>query len=445
MIKKERKMKTNLLLMLFLTVGWTSLAQDNTDWGSDSLKCRQCISLYNEPLQQGNINEAVIHWRCAMEICPKYGKSLYINGIYLYDKIYSETTVETRKEELADTIIMLYEKATELFETDINWQADYGSNLVKYKSKEYKKAYDVLKPVIDEVTSPDSYTPVYSFYKTLYNCFRKEKDAEKKKIYRSELIDYYAISMERLEAVLKNGGNAQGVGQVQGYIEKIFVKVAENCEDITPIIDDKITNLPDDKEKQIKEIQKLMSVLEKTECQSTDTYGKLLDRLLEINPSADAAFRAGEYYRSNKNNSKAYENYKKAIELEGDGENADKYKFGLVKAYYDASSYKSVVGAAKAVGGEYKGEALKYAGLAIASLANSCGDTYFERKSNYCLAVEYLEKASAAGASGTGSYISKYKASFPTKTEAFNADNKKEGDSIYLPCWGENTNLRLSD
>lgn len=437
------KMKTRIVTGIFMLLGWTLSAQEETiDWGTDSLECRRNISLYNEPLKQGNYTEALKYWRKAMDVCPKYGSSLYINGIFLYNKMYDKTKDETRQDEIADTIIMLYEKKAEFFGTDNDWQGKYGSAVMDLKKDEYKKAFEILKPVIDEVENQKSYTVVYRFYLSLYYGFAKAKEKEEQDEFRTYLIDYYSIANERLDAVLKNGGNKKGVDQVRGVVEKYFLKAAKECSDVLPIIKKKTEALPEDKEAKVEEIKGMMDILEKTDCQDSEEYGGLLDMLIELNPSADAAYRAAEYNRKQGNGSKSIEYYNKAIDLEGDGQNADKYKLGLVKGYFDANTYKSVVRAAKSVGGEHRGEALKLAGIAIGSTTTQCGDTYYDRKVNYCLAVDYLNKAAANGASGTSSYITRYKDNFPTLDEAFKVGTK-EGETITLPCWNETTKLRL--
>lgn len=436
-------MKNRIITGIFVLLGLSAFAQDEEkDWGTDSLECRRSISLYNEPLKQGNHKEALKYWRKAMEVCPKYGSSLYINGIYLFDKLHKETKDEARQDEIADTIIMLYEKKTEIYGADMDWQGDYGSKVMELKKDEYKKAFKILKPVIDEVKDQKSYTVIYRFYLSLYYGFAKAKDKEEQDEYRTYLIDYYSIANERLDAVLKNGGNEKGVDQVRGVVEKYFLKAAQECSDVLPIIQKKMEVLPEEKEAKVEEVQGLMDILEKTDCQETEEYGKLLDVLIQLNPSADAAYRAAEYNRKQGNKSKAIDYYKQSIEMEGDGENENKYKLGLVKGYFDAHNYKATVSTARGVGGEFKGEALKYAGIAIGSSTTQCGDTYYQRKVNYCLAVDYLQNAAANGADGTSSYIARYKDNFPTIDEAFNV-GKKDGDTVELPCWSESTKLRL--
>ena len=78
--------------------------------------------------------------------------------------------------------------------------------------------------------------------------------------------------------------------------------------------------------------------------------------------------------------------------------------------------------------------------MSIAATSQSCGDTYFHRNLNYCLAVDYLEKAQANGES-VSSLISKYEANFPTTDEAFEL-GISEGSTHTSVCWGESTVFR---
>ena len=65
-------------------------AQEKEDWGTDSLECRKCLSLYAEPMKQKNYAEAATHWRCVINICPKYKESIYINGAIIYRSFIGE-------------------------------------------------------------------------------------------------------------------------------------------------------------------------------------------------------------------------------------------------------------------------------------------------------------------------------------------------------------------
>ena len=109
------------------------------------------------------------------------------------------------------------------------------------------------------------------------------------------------------------------------------------------------------------------------------------------------------------------------------GERGDELNYLIAYAYYTQGNYKSAHNTAINVGGEFRSKALDIAAKSVAASANNCGDTSFERKANYWYAVELAERG--------GLNSSSYKANAPTNNMIFD-ENKTQGDSITLSCWG---------
>lgn len=433
----------NIIAIFALLLSVQTFAQEDDNrpekWGSDSLKCRQNFSLYNESLKQQMYKEAYRHWQTVMSICPANTASLYENGIFLTNFLM-ENASEERKKSLIDTALWIYETKGKHFDIDNAWKAQYGAFVMSEK-KDYNKAYEILKPVVDNWESDISeFFYIYSFSQALMYRFAKAENKEEQDTRRMEGIDYYEVLNERLDQALEDGVNANGISKVREMVDKHFLKYANSCESVIPVIEKKMKNLPEAKAEKIEAIKKNMSILEKIGCEGEDIYGDLLGTLVPLDPSADVAFRAGNFWRKKNQNSKAQDFYKKAVDLCGDCEDINKYKMGVVYTYYAQGAYKTIYSYAKGVGGKYKGEALKYIAMSIAATAQSCGDTYFHRDLNYCLAYDYLEKAEANG-EGVSSLKAKYKANFPQMEEAFKL-GIEEGSMQPCSCWGESTKFR---
>ena len=161
--------------------------------------------------------------------------------------------------------------------------------------------------------------------------------------------------------------------------------------------------------------------------------------MIKIEPTAEAYYFGARNQEENDNLSKAVEYYQKAAELGANGENKDKYQFAYANSLYKSGSYRSAFSEAKKVEGENKGDAFVICSGCIVKLANSCGESTFERKANYWLANDYINRAIAAGATGVSS--GKYLDSAPSDEEIFN-EGKTKGASITLTCWGESTTIR---
>mgnify|MGYP001945613885 CR=1 FL=1 len=181
--------------------------------------------------------------------------------------------------------------------------------------------------------------------------------------------------------------------------------------------------------------------MDQKKCQSSEVYGKYVDTLIMLEPTADAYFFGGSYALNNDNLTKASEYFTKAIELEGEGENKDKYTLNLANVQYKQRSYSSAFRTAKGVGGdEFRGDALMICANAIAATANSCGESTFARKANYWLANDYVKRAIGAGKEGVSS--GQFLSNAPDSNEAFN-EGVSAGASVSCSCWGETTTARF--
>ena len=222
------KMK-NVIALVTILLSVQAFAQEDDNrpekWGSDSLKCRQCFSLYNESLKQQMYKEAYKHWHCVMEICPANTESQYDNGIFLTN-FMMEKVSEERQQNLIDTTIWIYETKGDHFEVGHEWNAKYGS-YVMGEAKDWDKAYEILKPVIDEWTEGiTDFVYIYRFSQSLMYRFAKAENKEQQDERRLEGIEYYGVLNARLDQALADGANESGVTKVRDLVDKHFLKFA---------------------------------------------------------------------------------------------------------------------------------------------------------------------------------------------------------------------------
>jgi tetratricopeptide (TPR) repeat protein len=253
------------------------------------------------------------------------------------------------------------------------------------------------------------------------------------------LSGYLGAMVEKAKAA-NDENEIKRVEGTQTFIDQYFLKVATDCTVLVGVFDKKLNNLPADSAAKMKQIKNYLALMDLKECQSSEVYGKYVDSLILLAPSADAYYFGYSYAIGNNNSSKALKYLDKAIELEGDGPNKDKYLYALASSQYKAGSYKAAFNTAQRVGsGEYRGEALMICANAIAATANGCGASTYERKANYWLANDYVRKAIAAGKKDVSS--DKYLSNAPDNTDIFNEGIAK-GTTHTCSCWGESTTVR---
>jgi tetratricopeptide (TPR) repeat protein len=93
-----------------------TFAQDDDQFGSDPDKCKECLSLYREYYKQKNYDDAIPGWRCALEVCPKGSKNIYLNGTKLVmHMMKAEEKGSERWNQLRDTLMLVYDMRIEHF------------------------------------------------------------------------------------------------------------------------------------------------------------------------------------------------------------------------------------------------------------------------------------------------------------------------------------------
>jgi tetratricopeptide (TPR) repeat protein len=285
---------------------------------------------------------------------------------------------------------------------------------------------------------------LHQYYKHIIINKYNGAPADKKDGMRDFIIDEYMKLSDYVEsgAARKRGegkeDEAKEYDAEQDFFDKYFLQIVKDCETLTTVVEKKIVSLPQNKDEKTAKVKSYIDLLDKKKCQATPTYGKLMDTLITIDPTADAYYITGKFYSSQEQDSKAIEYFEKAVQLEDSAALKNKYQYELAAAQYKSGRYKAAFGTAKGVEGEYRGRAMVICGNAIAATANDCGDSTFDRKANFWLANDYYRKAAAAGEEVS---TSKFLDKAPSTEEIFDS-NKRTGDQVFLNCWGESTTIR---
>ncbi len=431
-------------LVLMLSVGGNLIAQDSTAVVDD---CAKFKSLYYEYSKHKEYVDAANFWRKAIIACGETGldAKFYFNGRIIYSKLLTDSTDPARAKEINDTINMCFERRMKLID-EPSWTVDYGIKLVNDGSEDIEKIDSLFNNSVHRLKEDlSSYATKQYFKHLIVNKFNGAKP-EDKETERVRIIEEYIVLSEYVTIATKKAKEAGDENEVkrqesaQSFLDKYFLLIANDCAVLTPVLDDKLKSLPQEKEAKLKKVKDYLTLMDLQKCQSTDTYGKFVDTLIILEPTADAYYFGYNYAIGTGNESKALKYIEKAVEMEKDGENKDKYLAANANLLYKMNSYRSAFSTAQKVGaGEYKGQALYIQALAIAATANSCGDSTFERKANFWLANDYINRAIANGYTGVSS--SKFLDNAPDKNEIFTT-GVQMGSSYTLKCWGETTTVR---
>lgn len=438
------KVKGILASLLFVVLAGTSAkAQDGEIDDCDKFK-----SLSYQYLQGKAWHDAATFYGKAIEACGpiELGKDVLSNGRYIYSKLLKEDTSAVRQAEINDTIYKIYEWRMQVV-NDPEWTADYAALLISNKSTDYAKIDTLFENSIHVLKEKASHVHIKQYFIHLIVNKFNNAPADKKEDERTTIIEEYIVLSDYVSTAIKNAEAAEDKNEVirmesaRDFLDKYFLLIAKDCDALTGVFAEKLKTLPQEKEAKKKKVKDYLALMDQKKCQANEVYGQFVDTLIMLDPTADAYFFGGSYAISTDNKSKALKYFEKAVELEGDGENADKYLYSLANMQYRSGSYKAAFSTAKKVQGtEFRADALVICANSIAATANSCGESTFARKANYWLANDYIGRAISAGKTGISG--SQFMSNAPSTNEAF-SEGISAGSSYSLTCWGESTTVRF--
>jgi tetratricopeptide (TPR) repeat protein len=388
----------------------------------ESKECKEFKMIASDSKMMGDFQEAAIYYWKIEKNCQA-DDNIYVNLRYCYEMMLNNSTDETRKAGLRDTLITIYGLQEAKFGKDPSWSLWHAYYLTANKSTDFVKIDNLFSYAIEQLQEKTGASFISTYYYNIMMMYNTEKDAAKKEAHQKRIIDEY-ISLQKL---LKK---VEGSERVQEYLTSIFNGVAKTCDDVTPVLQKVLNMLPQDKDAKVEALKSYMSILESKGCTNTKLYGDFSDTLLILQPSAAAYMSKGIAAADKKQYSVALEMFKKAMTF--DDADKDELNYRIAHVQYAQGQHKVAYSTAMSVGGEYRSKAIGLAASCVAASANSCGDTTFERKANYWYAVELAERA--------GVSTSAYKANCPTSQDIFN-ENKERGGSIFLPCWNVNVKM----
>lgn len=419
-------------------------AQESNQYDKDN--CEKYRSLYYQYLKQSMWRDAMTFWQMAYNYCggqDSLDSKFYVNARVGYLKLLDAETNAARKIELRDSVYWVYENLIRL-DSDPEWKAKYAVMLVSDDDKRFGKIDTLFWNSIHVLKLNSEASYIRAYFKHLILNTYNGAPADKKEDARSFIIDEYMLLSDYCANAIKKHTEANDADEVkryesaQDFMEKYFLQIVKDCETLTGVVDTKMKKLPQDKAIKTEKVKKYLNLLDGKKCQSSATYAALLDTLILLDPTAEAYYLTGKYFSDNGDDSKALKYYEKAVELEGAGANKDKYTYAVADGQYKAKRYKEAFRTAKTVGGAYQGKAMIICGNAVATTANGCGESTFERKANNWLANDYYRKAAALGESVSSS---QFLSGAPTQEEGF-TQGVSEGSSVSLSCWGESTTAR---
>ncbi len=433
----------------FLSVSFSLLGQKGADDGSkyghgdDSIRCVRNLSLYREFTRHRDYDIAYPYWKITFHECPTASKNIYLDGAKIIKHKLEKTEIAERKNELLDTLMLIYERRMEYFKEKGNVRGRQGVDLLKYGRGDLdnvKEAYAYLKESIELRKTKTSDPVLVSFVSTTIVLYQNNL------IEANKTIEDYLLVSSIIDKNIQTKPNRKGLQEIKLSVDDAFVKDGPgNCDTLISYFAGELTS----KQESIEFLRMLTSLLRNRDCTESDLFYKASKNLHNLSPSSESALNIAILAFNSNNYHEAAEYYQQALNLETTEEKKADYYFGLAACYSELNTkLKARNYALKAheVRPDW-GEPFILIGQLYASSKFDCSSLSLPN-SIYWIAVDMFIKAKKIDASvqeKANKLILSYSNYFPDKEEAFFQD-VTEGKNYTIGCWiNETTTARFND
>lgn len=414
----------------------SSVKAQNEKYGSDPEACRIHLSTYTEFFKQNNFKDALPSWRWCFNNCPEASKNIYIHGTTIIEYFIGIQTDEKAKQAYIDTLMLVYDNRIKCFDQKALVLGRKATSMLKYRSHELKKAFDVYAEAV-KLGGEETEYYVFGFYMNTAVLLNAKGEVSKEKVV--ELYTSITDLLNKQLAKETNEEKKQKIAETAKAVEDNFTNSGvADCATIIELYTPKFKENPKD----IELAKKIIFLLDKgsgDDCKLSDLYMQAAVVVYNSEKSSSSAHSIAQSYFRRNDFDKAEEFYGEAIKLEETAsKKADMY-YELALLYYSSNNYPRARTAVRnAVGADPTyGKAYMLLGRIYSAGGRNCGETAFERKSLNWLIVDQFNKAKNADSSLTteaNELISRFSANFPTKEDAFWI-SIEEGQTVTIGCW----------
>jgi tetratricopeptide (TPR) repeat protein len=430
-------MKKLALIAIGLTLSLTSFSQGK--YGAtpeDSVACIE--SLIYKDYMKSDKKLAMELWRVAYKTCPQSQKTLYINGVKLYEglaKKAEKAKNESLKEAYLDTMFSIYDQRIEMFGQRGFVLGYKGQSMLVNRPKEKQKIFDLLN---ESISITKNKSQAGTLVAVMFATINLEKAGAK----TSEDVVEMFEKTSAICAANTGGKYADKYAKAQEKIQNVSSPYL-NCEVLVPLAEKNFEANKAD----VDWLRRTVKLLKAKKCYEAPIFSKVAEEYFKLEPSAEGAEGMGKLFLGKKDYSKAIEFFKKAEEMAQTDEEKAQYNLSIAEANLYAKSYSAARTYAQKAANLKSGwgEPYMVIGDAYMYSAKSCDDGKLGRYGAYWAAVDKYQKAKSIDGSVAGDAnkkIARASANYPLTKDVF-FHSFKNGDSYKVACWiNETTTVR---
>lgn len=413
-------------------IGLSGLLLFNTanaqwNWPDDRAKAEEKNALYTDSFKQGNYRAAANHLSWLLINAPDLNKSIYINGVKIYDGLASEASDDAKRIVYQDSVLLLYDLRIKYF-------GEEGNVL-------NRKAYDAYKYYKGD---NDRYDELFTLFKSTFelngnkvmdinllpymDVVRRYKISGGN-ITEEDVLDIYEEIVKITNYKIDQEKNVERLKLVLDKVNELLVSTIDvDCDFVENTLGPKLKEEPDN----LKLAKNILRLGFAGKCVDSDVFLEGAKVVQKNEPEYGLAKLIGQTAASKKDFDTAIKYLEESVDLTDDNtKKADSYySLAVIQTNLDrkvsARDY-----ARKAVAADpTKKDAYKLIGNLYFNSFNECkgGENPVHDKAIYIAAYEMFRLA------GDGAGMSRAKSQFPTMEEIFTWD-MHEGDSYKVGCW----------
>jgi hypothetical protein len=442
---KTKALKTIFLAAISVLFALPAFAQTGMEDGSkygkgqDSINCIKNLSLYREFFKHSNYKDAITPWRVVFGTCPASSERMYVQGITMYRSFIQSESDPAKKEQLIDTMLLIYERRAEYFpKSKGNVLGRMGIDLLRYRRadvNEVEKAYGYLKESIEMQKTKSRDAVIVTFVNASVTLNQKGKLDD------DQTIEDYFMVTEIVDGLLKKSSKWP---KAKDNINDLMLKSGVlTCEALDSYFEPKFEANKTDKEF----LESVIEFYSSAGCDRANVYVNASEQMYNIAPGPESAHQLAVLFIAKSDFQKAARYLLMAVAGENIPDNTRAewyYELAVVslanKDYCDAIAWAREA----IVRNNSHGKAYLTLGDAIIFSRTNLGDE-FEQQTAFWVAIDKYSKAKSVDPSVTADAnkkINDYKANYPNNEEVFFRD-LKEGDSYQVRgCINEYTTVR---
>lgn len=428
--------KITLIFISVLIVAINSLATGNLNsgpdswhWGPEEDAAQSNWMNLTTSLEVKHYDEAAHPSKWLIEHAPDLNVALYVNAAKAYEALARQEKDPTRKSEIQDSVMLIYDLRIKYFGDEANVLNRKGALAYSYwinRSEKLDELYS-LYAKIDELNGVSAY-PSCSYYFFKVSC----KKMKKKELTQDQVLGLYdRLSTNLAQKKLESQARNKSVASIEKNTSKIdktldTYGLVLSCEWVTENYGEKFSASPS-----MEMALKISKNLKKQKCVSNPLFTEATQYILKEDPSAEGYSMLAAVQLNQNLNDDAVLSLNKAVELSELNTEKASYYFDIAKIKNKEGKLSEArQNAQKALNEDpSKKEVHDFIGdLYFNSYKMCSSDDVLKTRAVFIAAYNEYNKA------GNSQKMEQAKAQFPSMEEIF-LRNKKVGDTVGTGCW----------